>query len=69
MTGFYIIFDSYAFYEGMDEIDENSNIIMNISNCKLRIIDSVNILIYISFLILIHLVRIIEIILMKVFQC
>lgn len=43
ITGFYLIFEFYAFYEGVEKVNENSNIYLNISNCRLNIFDSVKI--------------------------
>jgi predicted MFS family arabinose efflux permease len=40
-TGFYAIFEYFAFYDGMQKINSNSRLTMNITNCRVHIVDSV----------------------------
>lgn len=40
-TGFYVIFEFFAFYDGIQKIPANSRLTMNVTNCRMHIIDSV----------------------------
>lgn len=40
-TGFWTIFEFFAFYDGMVKIPANSRLTMNITNCRVHIIDKV----------------------------